>query len=1715
MNVFVSWRGCDRDIKNQIVEALRAELKEDDEVWESDEGCTSGFSADCINAIRSSQVFVVILSDEAMEPSYVRNEVVEARSLEDRGELNIVMYKITDSELTPEFAGYLNHISDANRVARLTGSDSGITTLVKRVRHLLFLRKSGTPEKPMDVYMPVISGITVKNTGYFVPGSRDDVFSELDEAFSHSNAVFAAQLSGYGRKSAVRRYAEMHAGQYRTIVQLHLFSGSLYDLFLNGIEISNINSSVFDNLDNAHVIARKAEILKKLGSDTLIIVPGVVPGSNDNGDILNLIAQLSCRFIFICEGVPKRLKDAFPVVDIGRLEDCYLRELFFNYYDSPDEDERELLLPALDTFFDSVDGHTKSVEITANVLADEIGIYPEDLPRILGNIRPGTNNRLADRIFSLISDMFEMKQFSETEKQLLLISALIADRPLDEKVFVDLLRACGIEDFSNEFRTLSERCWLDRDRSARTIAVDPLIASVCLAKLQADDKLVTDMYCWLADLLFDNIRNSKVVTTLDLAARLARFCSFTKLKPAAQAYGLFSMLLKDMLFMEPPEEINRINDEVTAFIASVEDERLRDRLDDSLSFILQQAKAFTALSNITERGKDESFAKAYALTLFDKDTTEVIDDFSEYLADYNGALGDLFLALSNACAQGNPVSAALQLISIFEMLTESYSSGDYEENRLFSDSEDLETALEILVMCSRMILLMIRDNPYMTVKFCRTYFAACSLFNYSLPASDRFLIHKQLLQAYCQIGDFGPEADSCLDSLLSTFSVAENDLFPNPADADASISDSICSYCIALADNGHPERAAKVFSHTGSLPYSCATDVSSRLEAVSAIARGYIREGNVTAAADLIADAITPGLSAAADRYAEAGEQGSFSLAGELIEIRTALLESETADVFSDMSATYSDYYHTYAASSGSRRDYIKYTEIAHKAMEADLSSLSADELRETAEVLKNKAAGTKHWENIAPAAFALVSEAGFRVLGYRHHLVQYIGAAAIFDGKIAEIQNGEGKTYTIILAAFLHYIFGRQAHIIDDNAYLAKRNFGWMRGVLELLGCDVRFLDSTLICGTREDRDSAFNGYLSCDMIYSSVAEEIWALRNTEMHLYPRRRKLRYEVMIADEADSLLITNGTMGFNTVREGYGAGMRRMYFNTVYEFVSSLPDADFERCCTYIAVSESVTVNTELMQRFEEFFNTRFDSDFNALSIDISTELRDALKMAILACRYYTRGEQYHVADNRIVFENKATGTYFTGRLDLTYFLGMHEGLHHYVNSLDLSYKITTDHMAVRAFATYFDMLSGTSATASSFKKELKDFYGLEVISIPTNIPISRVDNVPMIITGTNFKYRHILELVREKHATGQPILVITGSVGDSELVYGYFTRCGLTCTLLNANCSAEEEADRIGSAGRINAITVANAKANRGVDIMLGGDPGLLARQDMLAEGYTLDDINAAIYGSKDADRDAAWTAARYRMLSARYRQTTDAEKAQVIALGGLCVIGTECFDSLATEQQVRGRCGRQGSVGESYIFYSLEDHSIQTIMGDHYDFLRNMLNSLDLTDYASSELGQPAIIVRSVRKGREKLQNMLYSSLNEMPELRYYQDAREKILCFAQRELYGNFERAARSLSERYLPGSGISPDAVERLRQAFAGPDHELFLIFLQKALNSAWENYLFVMKEEIASVSQLYSGNPNKIKNHLSSISVSLSDRALKDAFISACRMMLKNQ
>ncbi len=1717
MSIFVSWRGSDRDVKNELVAALRAALPEET-VWESDEGCKSNGYEEFIRQIRRSEIFIVIISDAAMEPSYVINEVITARACEMAGTLNMLVFSITDSPYTEEFEAQLNHISDANRVARLTGTTDGYQQLAKRVAGLLERRRKGDPELPYDAFYPEIKGTAISQ-GYYVPHSRDDVFEEIDRGFERSNVLVVSQIVGYGRKCVARQYALVHKEEYKTQIVLHGFSGTLRDFFISGLDIQNVSRDYFTGVPEQELIHRKARFLKKLDKDTLLIVPDLRLHNTEDRFVLDALASSGCRIIFITESVPATLKSAFPVIEVHRLQDEHLQELFFNYYEASEED-REALAEPLTQFFNSIDGHTKSVERTAMVLAEEFGVYPEDIPDILRNIHPDSNNELSERIFQLITDLFDMKQFDEAEQNILLIAACFARFPVDEKTFVTWLKEAGCYQ-SQALRALIAGGWIDNDRAARTIQMDEFFAKVCFARIALNEELLAGVL----QMLFEDLVETMFMLNIASGSRIYRqvivFFELIGLSETAEILRKQS----DVLYSHNFEDFSYYN------IGCIK-ETVRQKVEHR--FVHEPFKAALlqlcdiAFSLCNQMGSlttpHDTFLTSSVGSRLTSHALFSEDGVVSMLEQMIGVLEDpIEQTLFKRLVLGLQTGSFGEILAAVEAFTEYVDRQPADEE----EADENVDAMLVLNLLYDNLLAAVQGQPLLQLKMCRIWeklMRVCGSFSYSRT----LMLYVKYVEAMYILGIYDDEYMEVCQTALRYLSLAgTEDTFAN---RDA-MAEQECEiryyYADGMAKAGNTDEALNgLMDLIGSAVHTKVT-----CEYTVALAETVIRCLVKCSEMDQALQAARAILA-----YARDDAQHVLKDCPEVTEHQLVWIEQlaeviehgDQDDGFGDDAAKQLDYYQRFATENTDRQRYRLYESIAQKAKALDYTALDKDELCAKATELKRRASKGDRWETLAPEAFALVSEAGERVLGYRHHFVQYIGGAAMADGHVAEIQNGEGKTYTILLPAFLHTLYGRQVHIIDASPYLVRRNFSWMRDVLIYLGCRVG-----LIIEEFHKTDVS-----SCDVVYSTIKDIIFTSMHEELSDQPRA--IRRDVAIVDEADNALVDNGKQQYR-IGSHRAANDAEVLARLTYDVASAHLHDDSE---AYYVRNDAAKHVTAMPLLIEELIDLCAQEGLN-LSHD-ADRVKRYLEWCLHTLLYYQIGVDYFVEDGRVLCENKRTGRFEEMHALTTYFILRCRQM---TVNFDLLRQVHTANVyTVQEFFATFRMLCGTTATASSLQNELKEVYKLSVVRIPCNTEPKRVDHSPLLFVDSKKKDSHILRLIAEKHEKGQPVLLITASVAASKMYSTWLRELEIPHTLLNAENDGES-VPVLEQAGCRGAVTVTTAIANRGVDIRLGGTPRPLAKQHMIDAGYRRYDIAKAMTVIGQLSEPHREIRHRIDQLTAMYRQETEAERICLNELGGLCVIGTACFEDLRLEQQMRGRCARQGDEGESYVFFALDDPGLRVLFRDRAEAMRRTYSvfNLDALDLSNAKRFRHMLDSARVRS-----QNARNFDLFHMPQPQYYPAARKAILGLADRLVAE--EVNVDTLIERYFasaprnidtvlawaksedPSSPLHPLcvhvreelrgigrkqvpsvlklAVARYRQSRDMDEvlpSGLVRHILRRNLVSAWERYNDRMAEEYESASAMYTERKRLIK-HLVAFSGNLTEHLIDEVFLKLAKTVV---
>lgn len=607
----------------------------------------------------------------------------------------------------------------------------------------------------------------------------------------------------------------------------------------------------------------------------------------------------------------------------------------------------------------------------------------------------------------------------------------------------------------------------------------------------------------------------------------------------------------------------------------------------------------------------------------------------------------------------------------------------------------------------------------------------------------------------------------------------------------------------------------------------------------------------------------------------------------------------------------------------------IKKIESYDKSMQ----QLSDDELKHKTVEFKERLKSGETLDDILPEAFAVVREASYRVLGMKQYRVQLIGGVVLHQGRIAEMKTGEGKTLVATLPAYLNALSGKGVHVVTVNDYLAKRDKEWMGKVHEFLGLTV----GVIVYGL--DNDERRENY-ACDITYGTNNQYGFDYLRDNMVIYKKDKVQRgLNFAIVDEVDSILIDEARTPL--IISGQGDESTDMYMRANM-FANGLtgrimdPEEDkpdiFDRefkdeTVDFLVDEKRKTASlTEIgTKKAEEYFGVENLSDPNNM------ELAHHINQALKANNTMKRDIDYVVKDDEILIVDEFTGRIMEGRR-------YSDGLHQAIEAKEgVEVKSESKTLATVTFQNYFRMynkLSGMTGTAKTEEAEFNEIYKMDVVEIPTNKPVARVDEQDRVYINENAKFNAIVEEIKEIHKTGQPILVGTISIEVSERLSNLLKKNGIKHDVLNAK-QHEREAEIVAQAGMFDKVTIATNMAGRGTDILLGGNPDFMAKHDMKKQGYG--DYVIESLDSFLPSTDEELVAARnvYNELHKKYKKMTDENKKKVLEVGGLYIIGTERHESRRIDNQLRGRSGRQGDPGRSRFFVSLGDNLMRLFGGE------------------------------------------------------------------------------------------------------------------------------------------------------------------------------------
>ena len=710
-----------------------------------------------------------------------------------------------------------------------------------------------------------------------------------------------------------------------------------------------------------------------------------------------------------------------------------------------------------------------------------------------------------------------------------------------------------------------------------------------------------------------------------------------------------------------------------------------------------------------------------------------------------------------------------------------------------------------------------------------------------------------------------------------------------------------------------------------------------------------------------------------------------------------------------------------------SQRELKSIYPIADKieALEEEYRGLTDEQLQAKTPEFKQRLQQGETLDDILPEAFAAVREAADRVLGLRPYRVQLIGGIVLHQGRIAEMKTGEGKTLVATLPAYLNALTGNGVHIVTVNDYLAKRDSEWMGKVHRFMGLTVGLIVHDL---TKEQRQAAY----AADITYGTNNEMGFDYLRDNMAIYKDEQVQRgHSFAIVDEVDSILIDEARTPL--IISGMGEKSTQLY-DMAESFACRLKkyvvtetddkEAEDETLDADYIVDEkarTATLTARGIAKAEEFFH------LENLSDPENSTIAHHINQAIKAHGTMKRDVDYVVKDGEIIIVDEFTGRLMFGRR-------YSEGLHQAIEAKEhVSVQRESKTLATITFQNYFRLyskLSGMTGTAMTEEEEFATIYKLDIVEIPTNRPVVRIDNEDAVYKTEQGKYRAVIRQVKECHEKGQPVLVGTVSIEKNELLSRMLTKEGIRHNLLNAK-NHEKEAEIVAQAGQFGAVTVATNMAGRGTDIMLGGNAEYMATNDLRKAGYT-DEVIADATGYAETDNSEILEA---RQLFAdklrQHKEEISGEADRVRQAGGLFIIGTERHDSRRIDNQLRGRAGRQGDPGETRFYISLEDDLMRLFGGERVQAAMERMN-IDEDMPIESKM-----LTRSIQQAQTTVESRNFQARKSVLE---YDDVMNK-----QREIiYGQRRQVLEGMDVKDVIMNMMNTSITHLVQNAFSGIQH-----------------------------------------------------------------------
>ena len=707
----------------------------------------------------------------------------------------------------------------------------------------------------------------------------------------------------------------------------------------------------------------------------------------------------------------------------------------------------------------------------------------------------------------------------------------------------------------------------------------------------------------------------------------------------------------------------------------------------------------------------------------------------------------------------------------------------------------------------------------------------------------------------------------------------------------------------------------------------------------------------------------------------------------------------------------------------------LKKTADLVMALEPKYSAMTDAELKDQTNILKAELKSGKTLDDILPDAYAVVREASYRVLKMKHYYVQVIGGIALHQGRIAEMKTGEGKTLVETLPAYLNALAEKGVHIVTVNEYLARRDSEWMGKVFEFLGMTVG------ITLSGENQDQKRLAY-KADITYGTNSEFGFDYLRDNMCVQLSQKVQRgHFFAIVDEVDSVLIDeartpliiSGGKGFKNT-EGY---------TKARDFVATLKkDKDVE----IDEEKKQVRLTDSGIAKAERYYGVQNISDVENMEID--HYINNALKARFM----FEKDKNYIVRDGEVLIVDEFTGRIMIGR---RYSDGIHEAIEAKENVEIHDENVTVATITYQNYFRLYKKLSGMTGTAKTEETEFNKIYRLDVVQIPTNKPVIRKDYPDIVYANQKAKFAGIAQEVKKHHDLGQPVLIGTVTVEKSEELSKLLKQAGIKHVVLNAK-NHEKESEIVAQAGKVGAVTIATNMAGRGTDILLGGNPEFMAKNKMKQEGFEEYQLVGATSFAPTDDQKIIEAKSRYNELYNQFKTETDAEKQKVLALGGLCIIGTERHESRRIDNQLRGRAGRQGDPGESVFYISLEDDLARVFGGEK---LKNIVKMFKMPE--DEPLFQLKMISKQIENAQKRVEGANFASRKTLLQM-------DDVLNTQRTIIYG--ER------DKVLSGGDVHDEVMDMVRELVAKTvmgeisDEKAYFEWNLDELNKALEDNIF---------------------------------------------------